>query len=134
MKRYYALLAAALLAACTPIDVSTAPSGATGDQLALKTIPAKFQGTWTYKQDGRHPPGGEDPTVIGATTWTGHESYGQVKTVQVGNENDITVTTAMSGEGETWVDHSRLQLSPDGNTLTVVSPPDQSGWTLYRVR
>ena len=72
--------------------------------------------------------------VIGATTWTGHESYGQVKSVRVGSENDITVTMAMSGEGETWVDHNRLRLSPDGNVLTVIGSDDQSGWTLYRVR
>jgi hypothetical protein len=134
MKPYYVLLAGALLAACAPIDVSTAPSGATGDQLVLETIPAEFRGTWTYKQDGRHPPGGENPTVIGATTWTGHESEGQVKSVRVGSENDISVTTAMSGEGETWVDQNRLRLSPDGTVLTVVDSSDQSGWTLYRVR
>ena len=30
----------------------------------------------------------------------------------------ITVTLAMSGEGETWVDQNRVQLSPDGNVLT----------------
>jgi hypothetical protein len=134
MKPHYALLAGALLAACAPIDVSTAPSGATGDQRILETIPAKFRGTWTYKQDGKHPPGGENPTVIGATTWTGHESEGQVKSVRISRENEITVTKAMSGEGETWVDHSRLRLSPDGTVLTVVDSSDQSGWTLYRVR
>ena len=130
---HYALLTGALLAACSPTDVSTAPSGATGDQLVLETIPAKFRGTWTYKQDGKHPPGGENPTVIGATTWTGHESEGQVKSVRVSPDNDISVTMAMSGEGETWVDHSRLRLSPDGNVLTVVDSSDQvTGTTVAR--
>ena len=134
MKPHYVFLAAALLAACTPIDVPPAPSGATGDQRVLKTIPAKIQGTWTYKEDGRHPPGGENPTVISATTWTGHESYGQVKSVRALSENDITVTMAMTGEGETWEDDNRLQLTPDGKVLTVMSPADQTGWSLYRVR
>ena len=134
MKPFYLLLAGALLSACAPIDVPTAPSGATGDQLVLETIPAKFRGTWTYKQDGRHPPGGENPTVIGATIWTGHEFEGQVKSVRVGSDNDITVTMAMSGEGETWVDHKRLRISPDGKVLTLVGSPGQSGWNLYRVR
>ena len=134
MKPYYALLVGALLAACAPIDTPTAPSGATGDQRVLKTIPAKFHGTWTYKQDGRHPPGGENPTVIGATTWTGHESEGQVTSVKVSSPNDVTVSMAVSGEGETWVDHNRLRISPDGNVLTVGGSPGQSGWTLYRVR
>ena len=53
---------------------------------------------------------------------------------RVSGHHDITVTMAMSGEGETWVDHQRLQLSPDGNVLTVLGSPEQSGWTLYRVR
>ena len=134
MKRHYVLLVCALLAACAPIDVSTSPPGATGNRSGLNRIPGEFHGTWTYKQDGRHPPGGENPTVIGATTWTGHESEGQVKSVQVSSENDITVTLAMSGEGETWVEQNHLWLSPDENVLTVTSPSDQSGWKLYRVR
>ncbi len=134
MKPYYAFLAGALLAACTPVDVPTTPSGAPGDKLLLNTIPAEFQGRWTYKEDGRHPPGGENPTVISAATWTGHETRGEVKAVRIRDKNDITVTMAMSGEGETWDDEYRLQLSPDGNVLTVAAPPDQPGWSLYRVR
>ena len=70
--------------------------------------------------------------VIGATFWTGHESYGQVKSIRIRSENDITVTTAMNGEGETWEDERRLRLSPDGNVLTVST--DQYEWTRYRVR
>lgn len=70
--------------------------------------------------------------MIGATTWTGHESYGRVESVRVHDDQSITVTMAMSGEGETWVDHNRLRLSPDGNVLTVGSS-DQSEWSLSRV-
>lgn len=134
MKPHYVILAGVLLAACTPVDVPSPPPGAPGRQLELNTIPAEFRGTWTYKKDGRHPPGGEDPTVISATTWTGHETRGKVKAVRIKGKDDITVTMAMSGEGETWDDEYRLQLSPDGNVLTVATPPDQSGWSLYRVR
>ena len=134
MNRHYALLASVLLAACAPNNVSTSPPGSSGDQSGLNRIPSEFQGKWTYKQDGRHPPGAENPTVITATTWTGHETSGQVKSVQVIGDNHITVTLAMSGEGETWVEQNHLRLSPDGNVLTVTSPRDQSGWKLYRVR
>lgn len=134
MKPCFAFLAAALLAACVTTDVSTAPSGATGGHPVTATIPAKFQGTWTISKSGKHPTGGEGPTVIGATTWQGHESYGRARSVQIVSENEVTVTLAMTGEGEEWTDQRRLRLSPDGNAMTVSATNSQSNHSLYRVR
>jgi hypothetical protein len=132
MKAYPALVAAALLAACTPAENTSVPPASTGKQLVATTIPAKFQGVWTTNASGK--PSGENPTEIRATTWRGHESFGRVKSVRINGENDITVTRALTGEGTEWVDRVNLRLSPDGNVLTMGGASGQSGVPLYRVR
>ncbi len=99
MKPSYVFLAGVLLAACAPTDVSPSPSGLAANQAVTTTIPTQFQGTWTPNSEGKNLPGMENPTVIGATTWQGHESYGKVQSVRSNAPNDITISVAMTGEG-----------------------------------
>jgi hypothetical protein len=134
MKPYCIFLAGAMLAACSPTADSPTSSGWAGNQEQTTTIPVRFQGTWTANPEGRNLPGRENPTVIGATTWQGHESSGEVKSVRINAPNDITITVAMTGEGDQWVDQTRLRLTAGGRELIVVGAGSQSGATLYRVR
>ena len=134
MKPSYVFLAGVLLAACAPTDVSPSPSGLAANQVVTTTVPTQFQGTWTPNSEGKNLPGMENPTVIGATSWQGHESYGKVQSVRSNAPNDITISVAMTGEGQQWVDQKRLRLSAEGHVLTVFGSSGQSGSTLYRVR
>ena len=47
-----------------------------------------------------------------------YESLGELTAIDIASPDDITVTLAMEGEGETWDMQRRFVLSDDGATLT----------------
>jgi hypothetical protein len=122
----YALLAFCFPTACAPVGPS-ALGPVASVPASSSTIPAAFHGTWTIQRSGVHPPG-EDPTRITANRIYSHETVGLVKTVQVLNPQDITVTLKCNGEGEEWETVQRYNLTADGILIV------DSGQPLYRVR
>ena len=117
------LAASLLLAGCA----TTTPPDA-GDE-----IPPTFHGTWTYDASGVHPTDAELPWTVGARSISGHEFSGEVTSVRIVTPREVVVSTAMSAEGEEFTDVQTLELSPDGNQLTVTGS-DGDPYTLYRIR
>ncbi|WP_271438179.1 hypothetical protein [Pontixanthobacter luteolus] len=135
-RRLIPLAMVALLAACdrggeptepvTTIEPDQAipvePDGGIGDgappldELA-GNIPARFQGVWDYV-GGTCNPASDMRTEIKPRQILYYESLGLV--AGVGSEgSDALVDLVMEGEGEQWVQVSRLSLSADGKTLSV---------------
>lgn len=130
-----ALPLAVLLAACSggadeaaaPDPAETMmpvePDGGIGDgagppgPVVAETIPAAFRGVWDYVE-GSCDPASDMRVEIGPETMQFYESHGDVTGVEVGSPQDIVVSLAMEGEGETWDMARRFTLSDDGRTLT----------------
>ncbi len=99
------------------------PDGGIGDGagppegLGTPAIPAPFHGVWDYVDDSCAPESDLRieirPESIGF-----YESLGELTAIDIASPDDITVTLAMEGEGETWDMQRRFVLSDDGATLT----------------
>jgi hypothetical protein len=124
-----------LLAACdsgtdpapteTPIQVE--PDGGIGDgagppldpAIAAGEIPARFHGVWDALT-GTCDPASDMRVEITARRIEYYESVGDVS--GMGNEGDDAIADlVMEGEGETWVQPTRLSLEtlPDGERLRI---------------
>lgn len=104
----------------TPISVE--PDGGIGDGAGPipdrpGSIPVRFQGVWDYV-GGTCSPESDMRMEIKGREILYYESIGQVS--GIGTEgDDALVDLVMEGEGEQWVQVSRLSLSNDGKTLSV---------------
>lgn len=89
-----------------------APAGA--------AIPPRFHGEWTRDPAdcGRSS---ETRLRISADRVRFHESSGAVQSVTVHSDQEITVTAELTGEGTTFRNQRRWQLSPDAGTLRDVT-------------
>ena len=81
------------------------------------TAPDLPDPSWDYVE-GSCDPASDMRVEIGPKTMQFYESHGDVTGVEVGSPQDIVVSLAMEGEGETWDMARRFTLSDDGRTLT----------------
>ncbi len=99
------------------------PDGGIGDGagppegLGVPAIPAAFHGVWDYV-DGSCAPESDLRIEIRPESIGFYESLGELTAIDIASPDDITVTLAMEGEGETWDMQRRFVLSDDGATLT----------------
>ena len=99
------------------------PDGGIGDGagppegLGTPAIPAPFHGVWDYV-DGSCAPESDLRIEIRPESIGFYESLGELTAIDIASPDDITVTLAMEGEGETWDMQRRFVLSDDGATLT----------------
>jgi hypothetical protein len=140
MRMRLTLLAPALLlAACgqqeatpeppaeTPIPVE--PDGGIGDgarppeAVAEATIPQRFLGVW---DSGDCSAGSEMRLEVTPGRLEYYESVGTLTAIEAASGGDVLATLAMSGEGQSWRDTVRLQLTEAGGreALLVLPGPD----------
>jgi hypothetical protein len=137
MRTIAVMIAGLALAACQPSETELAgppPEEAatpaeTPPPLATTAIPAKFLGKWdaSAEECGR---ASIMTLTVSANELRFHESVGEIETVTEEGPDAVTVAGPFEGEGEQWQGTMRLELSPDGNTLTTTN----SGTVTPRVR
>lgn len=76
-------------------------------------IPTRFQGTWDHVE-GTCSPDSDLRMEIGGAEILFYESVGTVTDV-TSQGDDVIVTLAMEGEGETWGQKTRLSLVGEGS-------------------
>ena len=81
------------------------------------TVPARFQGSYATDAAACGATGHASHLLIGGDAVTFHESSGPITEVASG-PSDITITAALTGEGETREATYRFRLSDDGDTMT----------------
>jgi len=107
------------------------PDGGIGDGagppegLGVPAIPAAFHGVWDYV-DGSCAPESDLRIEIRPESIGFYESLGELTAIDIASPDDITVTLAMEGEGETWDMQRRFVLSDDGATLTPQAVGEES--------
>lgn len=134
MKRLSLLTTAALLAlvACSgasesdtpaeetattapiPLETGTAqePSPDTVEETLENRIPTRFHGAWDYVE-GNCSPDSDLRMEISGSEILFYESIGMVTDVEA-EEEDVVVSLAMQGEGDTWQQDLRLALVGTG--------------------
>ncbi|WP_066696797.1 hypothetical protein [Sphingobium amiense] len=90
-------------------------------QPAADSIPAALQGRWTGLPDACGDRAAALELNIGPDSLIFHESVGQVEAVKRGEDGDMRVTAAFTGEGESWTRTLTLRPAADGATLTIVN-------------
>lgn len=103
---------------------------------SLKTIPAYFQGNWTYRPDecGFHPLTNDVyPSLI---TINKHgimyyESSGNAAAIVRRSQNEVAMILEFSGDGTSWLAYKHFILSEGKKTISDVSNP-RSNKTIYR--
>ena len=103
-------------AMAAPTDDSaddTGEDGETVEDALANRIPTRFQGVWDYV-GGSCDPASDLRMEISGSEILFYESIGQVTGV-TGDGDEIVVTLAMEGEGETWEQATRLALVGEGN-------------------
>lgn len=130
MKRFAIVTAAAMLAltACSgadesetpapeetvtpPIPLDTPDEAETAEETLTNRIPTRFQGVWDYIE-GNCAPESDMRMEISGSEILFYESIGMVTGVNAEGE-DVIVSLAMEGEGETWEQELRLSLVGEG--------------------
>ena len=141
MSRLVTLLSAAALAACAPETgagnetavlappTDAAPARAGAEPALVDTIPAAFHGT--YDRDAEACAGPSEYSLrIEGKALRFHESVGKVRGVAVEGPRAVTVIADYQGEGESWSNVRRMELSDDAQALTISG----QGLTISRVR
>lgn len=103
-------------ATAAPTDDSaddTGDAGETVEDALANRIPTRFQGVWDYV-GGSCDPASDLRMEISGSEILFYESIGQVTGVS-GEGDEIIVTLAMEGEGETWEQATRLALVGEGS-------------------
>ena len=125
-----AALALAPGAWSAPAPTNTAPSaqvaghGAASSAYprALAAVPAPFRGEWNWSLADWGTANNDSTMKVSARTVGFSESAGAVQSVTQTGPREITVKVQLKGEGETWTNVVRLELSPDGQALIDASP------------
>jgi hypothetical protein len=107
----------AIQTAEAPPAVDTPPSQATPAGL----IPASLQGRWTGVSDRCGDRAADLELTIQPDSLVFHESVGTVQSVTDGEDGAVRVTTAFTGEGQSWTRTLDLRPSADGDRLTIVN-------------
>jgi hypothetical protein len=94
-----------------------------------KTLPPAFHGAYDESGEACGRPS-EYRLVVTQSELRFHESIGTVRSVSVQDRRTVTVNADYQGEGQSWRNARRLELSEDGGTLTVAG----EGTSLARVR
>ena len=99
----------------TPSPGDGTPPPDTGNN----TVASRFQGRYAADAAACANPAHETRLTIEASRIAFHESNGPITRVAQG-DNEVSITTQLSGEGETREATYSFRLSGDGNTLTDV--------------
>ena len=112
----------------SPSPGSASAAGANASQAAT-VIPPIFHGTYDASRDACDGPS-EYRLEVSPAALRFHESIGTVRSIAVEGERRILVVGDYQGEGESWSNSRRLELSGDGATLSISG----EGTSLVRVR
>lgn len=97
--------------------------------LETKALPAAFHGTYDESKEACGRPS-EFRLAVTGSELRFHESIGTVRSVTAESPRAVSVAADYQGEGESWRNVRKLELSADGGTLTVSG----DGTSLARVR
>ena len=86
-------------------------------------VPAEFHGFWDMEVKSCGKTGAQ--LIISKNRLDFHESTGKVKAVKMLGNGTIELDLAFSGEGETWAEAKRFQLSADGQSLIDVTDEEK---------
>lgn len=95
-----------------PLDPQDSPQPETVTETLANRIPTRFQGVWDYVEGTCSPESDLRMEVSGGEILF-YESIGMVTDVEAEGE-DVVVSLAMEGEGETWEQELRLALVGTG--------------------
>lgn len=102
---------------------SDAGSGMTLDlDMATGRIPERFHGLWDSAADGCDPASDTRIRITGSRLEY-YESVGDVSRVSAAGD-DVIAELAMTGEGMTWTDRIRLQLTSAGGREALLVLPE----------
>jgi hypothetical protein len=134
------------LAACTPGDSGDAPEPSFSPSAAQPAsvgqapsprvavpgaIPAAYQGVWDWA-GGACDPASDMRLDIAPQQITFYESVGTVTAVRA-EDGGIAIDLAMEGEGEQWVQTTRLRYSEEGPLLlSELEDPSGNGRLRYK--
>lgn len=104
--------------------------------VALKAIPAAFQGRWGMVANDCDPKRADTKGLltIAGDRLSFYESRGTATRIRREGADRILFDLPMSGEGMTWVEPTILTLKDDGRVLVrdVTAPADRVGATRYQ--
>lgn len=111
------------LAGPPPVESTPVPAPVPETPPPLGTaaaIPANFHGKWDESAEacGRSS---IMTLTVSANELRFHESIGEINKVTPEGENTVTVSGPFDGEGQQWEGTMKLEVSPDGNTLTATN-------------
>ncbi len=89
----------------------------------LSEIPERFRGIWD-RPEGSCEQYSNFRVEIGAQEVAFYESTGEVQALRMETDDALVVTLAMSGEGQSWEQTTRLKLSSDGERLSIEDSQD----------
>ncbi len=113
-------------AAPAPAPAPTAPAPSPDPS----QIPAAFHGEWNASLSACGSGANDSRLRIEGGRVRFHESAGEVKSVTVHSDREITVVARLTGEGQSWDHARRWRLSSDGATLEDIT--DGSGPARHR--
>lgn len=103
-------------------------SPAAAPDAALASIPARFLGVW---DTGDCSPSSEMRLKVTTARLEYYESVGTLTAIEAASGGDVLATLAMTGEGQSWKDTVRLQLTRvEGREALLVLPGPESEVTL----
>ncbi len=112
-------------------DETTGNATASSDDTA--TIPAAFHGVWDYVE-GSCAPESDLRVEVKPQMVIFYESLGTVEAVTTVDEQTVSVTLAMEGEGETWETTRVFTLIKDGAGMTQSDAPAGAGYDPFELK
>ncbi|MFD0738451.1 hypothetical protein ACFQZQ_04010 [Lysobacter koreensis] len=106
-------------AAPPPAHTPPPDDGTPSPDAGSNTVASRFQGRYAADAAACANPAHETRLTIEASRIAFHESSGPITRVAQG-ESEVSITTALTGEGQTREATYSFRLSADGNTLTDV--------------
>jgi len=117
-----ALLAMAALAGCQEQAPAAAPAVTTQAAPAGASLsPVAFQGEWNADLAACGSGASETRLIITGRDLRFYESRQTIVSSSQSSDNEISLQTMATGEGQMWTDSFRFRLSADGGSLTDVA-------------
>lgn len=110
-----------------PSEDKTARADVDAVSMQVDGVPERFLGVWDYVE-GSCDPMSDLRMDLRADRIEFYESFGEITDVERVSDNEIVVSLAMEGEGETWTQSTRFTLEDGGERLVPTSADGEDQW------
>lgn len=104
-----------------PVNATVPTQSPAPDEQASGMIPAALLGRWTGVTDKCGDRMADLELNILPDQLVFHESVGMVEAVTPGDDGQLSVKAAFTGEGQSWTRTLALRTAADGATLTIIN-------------